>query len=82
MNNGGIHLVVRRFWRAETGFYIGIWLFFTVMGRSRLFRDPGTFWHTVAGRRILDRPALPTPMPSALPSRVRRGFLTSGSGNA
>ena len=54
MNNGGIHLVVRRFWRAETGFYIGIWLFFTVMGRSRLFRDPGTFWHTVAGRRILD----------------------------
>ena len=52
MNNGGIHLVVRRFWRAETGFYIGIWLFFTVMGRSRLFRDPGTFWHTATGHWI------------------------------
>jgi hypothetical protein len=24
-----------------------------VGGRSRLFRDPGTFWHTVVGRRIL-----------------------------
>jgi len=49
----GAPRMLKRFWRAETGFYIGIWLFFTVMGRSRLFRDPGTFWHTVAGRRIL-----------------------------
>lgn len=43
-----------RLWRAESGFFLGIWLFFMVGGRSRLFRDPGTFWHTVVGRRILE----------------------------
>jgi hypothetical protein len=45
--------VGKRFWRAETGFFLGIWLFFMLAGRSRLFRDPGTFWHTVVGRLIL-----------------------------
>src|SRR5208283_3461837 len=44
--------MLRRFWRAETGFFLGIWLFLMVMGRSRLFRDPGTFWHTAAGHWI------------------------------
>jgi hypothetical protein len=42
-----------QFWRAETGFFLGIWLFLMLVGRSRLFRDPGTFWHTVVGRQIL-----------------------------
>jgi hypothetical protein len=45
--------MLRRFWRAETGFFLGIWLFLMVGGRSQLFRDPGTFWHTVVGCRIL-----------------------------
>ena len=45
----------RRFWRTETGLFLGIWLVLMVTGRSRLFRDPGTFWHTVVGRQILDR---------------------------
>jgi hypothetical protein len=45
--------VAERFWRTETGFFLGIWLFFMVGARGRLFRDPGTFWHTVVGRRIL-----------------------------
>jgi hypothetical protein len=45
--------MAKRFWRAETGFFLGIWLFFMVAGRSQLFRDPGTFWHTAAGRRML-----------------------------
>ena len=44
--------MLKRFWRAETGFFLGIWLFFMVGGRSRLFRDPGTFWHTAAGHWI------------------------------
>ena len=43
---------LKRFWRAGTGFFLGIWLFFMVGGRSRLFRDPGTFWHTATGHWI------------------------------
>lgn len=45
--------MLKRWWRAETGFFLGIWLFLMIGGRSQLFRDPGTFWHTVVGRRIL-----------------------------
>src|SRR5262245_21798014 len=44
---------VERFWRAETGIFLGIWLSLMVLGRSRLFRDPGTFWHIAVGDRIL-----------------------------
>src|SRR3954447_6687083 len=49
----GFPRMIKRFWRPETGFFLGIWLFFMVAGRDRLFHDPGTFWHTVVGRRIL-----------------------------
>ena len=45
--------MLKRLWRAETGFFLGLWLFLMVVGRVRLFRDPGTFWHTVVGRRML-----------------------------
>jgi hypothetical protein len=41
------------FWRPETGIFLGVWLMLLVGGRERLFRDPGTFWHTVVGERIL-----------------------------
>ncbi|WP_435011082.1 hypothetical protein P12x_002376 [Tundrisphaera lichenicola] len=44
----------RRFWSPEVGIGLGIWLYLMVVGRSRLFRDPGSFWHKVVGRRILD----------------------------
>lgn len=47
----------RRFWRTETGLFLGVWLVLMVAGRSQLFRDPGTFWHTVLGRQILDQRA-------------------------
>jgi hypothetical protein len=47
--------VLRRFWRPETGIFLAIWLVLMVGGHSRLFRDPGTFWHTVVGQRILER---------------------------
>jgi hypothetical protein len=45
--------LLRRFWRAETAFFLGLWLFLMIGGRSRMFRDPGTFWHTAVGHRIL-----------------------------
>jgi hypothetical protein len=45
--------VLKRFWRPETGIYLLIWLGLLVGGRSRLFRDPGTFWHTRAGELML-----------------------------
>jgi hypothetical protein len=43
----------RRFWQAETGVFLGIWLILMIVGRSRLFRDPGTLWHIVVGQQIL-----------------------------
>jgi hypothetical protein len=46
--------MLKRFWRGESGIFLGIWLFFMVGARNRLFRDPGTFWHTVVGRQILE----------------------------
>jgi hypothetical protein len=42
-----------KFWRAETGFFFALWFVLLVGGHSKLFRDPGTFWHTVIGDRIL-----------------------------
>ena len=43
----------RRSWWPETGVFLGIWLMLMIAGRSRLLRDPGTFWHTVVGQHIL-----------------------------
>jgi len=59
----GAPRMLKRFWRAETGFSLGIWLFLMVGGRSRLFRDPGTFWHTAAGHWIFStgRPIVTDP---------------------
>jgi hypothetical protein len=44
---------LQAFFRPETGIFLAIWLVLMVGGRTRLFRDPGTFWHTVVGERIL-----------------------------
>jgi hypothetical protein len=44
---------VGAFWRAEAVIFLGAWLALMVGGRSQMIRDPGTFWHTVAGRRML-----------------------------
>jgi hypothetical protein len=41
-----------RFWRAETAFFLCIWLWLMALG-SHVFRDPGTLWHIVVGERIL-----------------------------
>lgn len=45
--------MLRRFCQAETGFFLVIWLLLLVAGRSSLLRDPGTFWHTATGERVL-----------------------------
>ena len=44
--------MLKRFWRMETGFFLGMWLFFMAGGRSQMFHDPGTFWHPAAGHWI------------------------------
>ncbi|HET6573822.1 MAG TPA: hypothetical protein VFG68_09490, partial [Fimbriiglobus sp.] len=33
--------------------FLGFWLLLLAGGRSNFFRDPGTFWHTVVGEKIL-----------------------------
>jgi hypothetical protein len=43
----------KKFWRPEVGIFLVIWLLLMIGGRSRFFRDPGTFWHTVVGREML-----------------------------
>jgi hypothetical protein len=45
--------MLRKFWRPETGIFLGIWLVLLVGGRSRFLHDPGTFWHTVVGGQLL-----------------------------
>ena len=44
---------LKRLWRPETGLFLAVWLVLLAGGRSRFLRDPGTFWHTVVGERIL-----------------------------
>ncbi|HTZ41531.1 MAG TPA: hypothetical protein VMB77_15355 [Syntrophales bacterium] len=38
----------------DTWIFGAVWILLFVAGRDRLFRDPGTFAHTVIGERILD----------------------------
>lgn len=45
--------MLRSVWRAETGYFLGLWLLLMHAGQSRFLRDPGTFWHAVVGHRIL-----------------------------
>ncbi|QEL20387.1 hypothetical protein [Limnoglobus roseus] len=33
--------------------FLGFWLLLMVGGRSKLLRDPGTFWHTTVGEKVL-----------------------------
>jgi hypothetical protein len=42
-----------RFWRAETGFLIGVFLGVLGAGRSQMFADPGALWHIVVGEHVL-----------------------------
>ena len=68
----------RRSWRPETGVFLGIWLILMIVGRSRLLRDPGTFWHTVVGQHILATGNLIRTDPFSFTRRRRPGSLASG----
>ena len=45
--------MIKKVWRLETGIFVGTWLLLMVFAHSSLLRDPGSFWHTVVGERIL-----------------------------
>jgi len=44
----------RRFVPLETALLLALGLGLLLAGRSLMFRDPGTFWHVVAGQQMLD----------------------------
>lgn len=50
---------LRRFWRPETALFLALWVGLCLAGRSRMVRDPGTFWHTSVGERILTTGEVP-----------------------
>src|SRR5437870_5041386 len=33
--------------------FTAFWLFFLIVGQSKLLRDPGTLWHTKVGEKVL-----------------------------
>jgi hypothetical protein len=45
--------MLRHWWRAETGIFLGLWLLLLAGGQSKFLQDPGTFWHTVVGEKML-----------------------------
>jgi hypothetical protein len=49
-----------RFWRPETLLFLLLWVGLLLAGRSRMLRDPGTFWHTTVGEHILQTGRFPT----------------------
>ncbi len=50
---GQLTKMLTKYWKAETGIFLGLWLALMFAGRTQLFRDPGTFWHTAVGERML-----------------------------
>jgi hypothetical protein len=44
---------LKRFCPTETVLFLLFWLGALVLGRDRLFGDPGSLWHVVVGQRIL-----------------------------
>lgn len=44
----------KRLLRPESAIFLVLWLLLMAGGKDRLFRDPGTFWHTRLGLMMLD----------------------------
>jgi hypothetical protein len=44
----------KRLGQPETAIFLVLWLLLMVGGRDKLFRDPGTFWHTRLGLIMLE----------------------------
>ena len=51
---------MKKFFRPESVVFLAIWVLLILFGRVNLFRDPGTFWHTVVGQQILASHHFPT----------------------
>jgi hypothetical protein len=49
----GFPISLKRFCSTETVLFLLLWLGALVLGRDRLFGDPGSLWHVVVGQRIL-----------------------------
>ncbi|HKQ50106.1 MAG TPA: hypothetical protein VJZ71_18665 [Phycisphaerae bacterium] len=52
-----------RGWTPALSCFLILWVTLLALGFERLLRDPGTFWHTVVGERILERHRLITTDP-------------------
>lgn len=50
---------MRPTWRFETGVFLGLLLAILALVPTRLFQDPGVFWHTRLGLQILETGELP-----------------------
>ena len=51
--------MLRQYCRPLTLIFLGLWLSLMLVGRSHLFRDPGSLWHIVVGQHILAQGDLP-----------------------
>jgi hypothetical protein len=49
----------RNVWHTETVIFLVTWLILMITGRDSFFGDPGVFWHTVVGQRILSSGQFP-----------------------
>ncbi len=58
---------MKRLWRPEVFVFLGAWATLMVIGRTQLFRDPGTLWHTVSGQRMIATGAVVRIDPFATP---------------
>jgi hypothetical protein len=46
--------LLKRFWPPEVVLFLILWLGAIIIGRDRLFGDPGSLWHITVGQRILN----------------------------
>ncbi len=49
----GLVKTLRGCWSLPVGMFVVLFVGLLLAGRERLLRDPGTFWHTVVGERML-----------------------------
>jgi len=49
----------KTFFSYSTSVFLSVWLLLFIAGRSRLFRDPGTFFHTAMGEKIVNTGQFP-----------------------
>ena len=50
---------MKKIFKEETLVFLIVWSLLLVLGRTRLFKDPGTFWHVAVGQHILTSQHVP-----------------------